>query len=155
MSDFYDGALRGLAECSVCHKSYRFDTVDWDFDKNVRAVVLGRLPGNEFDVLADLMAKAEEPSWPFWAPLFTARTHMAAETVKAVDDATEATERSAALPNLLVAWSSYCEEIMGSTRIPTPTANEFRRWTKNLHSKEWFRIVGVEDRNEEESGTCV
>ena len=54
---FYDGTTSGIARCSHCSKSYKYDLVAWDGDQDIRVFSLSALPPESFAALEVLLSQ--------------------------------------------------------------------------------------------------
>jgi hypothetical protein len=65
---FYDGTTSGVAQCSQCSRSYRYELVAWDSGQDLRVFSLAILPQKSFNEVVKLLSGATGPTWPFWSP---------------------------------------------------------------------------------------
>ncbi len=66
---FYDGTTSGVAQCSFCLESYRYELVAWDSGQDTRIYSMAPLPFESFEALVRLMSVIGNPTWPLWSPI--------------------------------------------------------------------------------------
>jgi hypothetical protein len=65
---YYDGTTSGVAQCSDCSSTFRYELAAWDSRQNIRVYSIASLPRNSFDTVVKLLSAVDEPRWPFWYP---------------------------------------------------------------------------------------
>ncbi len=65
---FYDGTTSGVAQCSRCLESYRYELVTWDSGQDTRIYSVAPLPQESFEAIVRLVSVVEKPIWPLWLP---------------------------------------------------------------------------------------
>jgi hypothetical protein len=69
---YYDGTTSGVAQCSHCLRSYRYELVAWDSGLDIRVYSLADLAKESFEAIIRLLSDIKSPTWPFWSPFLTA-----------------------------------------------------------------------------------
>ena len=110
---FYDGTTSGIAQCSRCLRSYKYDLVAWDSGQDLRVYSLAVLPARSFDVLVKALSATTSPTWPVWfAPVPSDR-----EAQTAIDN-----ELARAAQPSCVVVSSHLEKQLLVGRVLTSAA---------------------------------
>src|SRR5437879_7678412 len=66
---YIDGPTEGIIDLGRDLGSYCFKVTAMDLERELRAVVLMRLPDERFEVLAEMLSAAfGPPKWPVWVP---------------------------------------------------------------------------------------
>jgi len=116
---FYDGTTFGVAQCSQCSRSYRYELVAWDSGQDLRVFSLATLPQQSFSEVVKLLSRAGSPTWPFWSAA------LASEPT--VSDQLDAELAKAESPSCVVAGRQIDKELLlgrnltddARTRLPT------------------------------------
>jgi len=125
---FYDGTTSGVAQCSRCSRSYRYELVAWDSGQDLRIYSLASLPQRSFDALVRLLSGATSPTWPIWMPELPSDP---AREVTELSRAIDAELAEANPPDRVVASRHIDKEILASrnlteaARVKLPTGGEY------------------------------
>jgi hypothetical protein len=147
---FYDGTTSGVAQCSHCLKSYRYELVAWDSGQDIRVYSIASLPSESFDALVKLLSATQSAVWPFWSPVFPPDSASASTLSTAIDSELA----KADLPALVIASRRLDIEILASkdltnsARIKLPKGRNY----PNMHDWDFWRAYLMVDSLPEPTG---
>lgn len=133
---FYDGTTSGVARCSHCSKSYRYELIAWDSGQDLRVYSLSALPQGSFDALVGLLSSSTSPRWPLWSPVL--------QSDPAAKGAIDAELAKAEPPSCAIASLQLDKEILATkeltalarSRLPTgkgyPDVKDWEFWRRYL-----------------------
>ncbi|MCA1789614.1 MAG: hypothetical protein LC667_07095 [Thioalkalivibrio sp.] len=125
---YYDGPTEGLVELADGSGVYRFDMIDADPERDLRAIKLSALPSDTFDEIVNVLESELGPArWPVWVPRWEfgseARRH---ETEERIDSMC-----ARARPFAIAACDDTLERCLKVAPIPDRTAADIKQWMRS------------------------
>jgi hypothetical protein len=142
---WYDGTTSGLAQCSHCSTTFKYDIVDWDSDQEQRMFSFSPISPQDFERTIKVLSSIETPNWPFWFP----KWQFAPQEKKSIKAEVDECLARAGRPEYLVASDRRLEVIFAVKRLSGPERDRLPAQFDGLPTSNdfayWKDLVGLPD----------